>query len=262
MNKLLFLKKIAFPAASAIGVLLCFSWCPAETTGFVSVERLHQLGEKIDSIEVEKQAKKRTGLPLEELEAKTDVFRDSIKTLRQELGQAAPPVAAASPVRKKSIPNNLKQLLSGLKNQLYDRILIAAGILTIIIGLFFLFVALALKSRRKKQSAAQNQTNKAAAQYEDVRRKVAAAQNAYPDSFTNTTFESAALASAIPPSSQAVPTAAPATQPRLPAQSSEGDLKELVLKAGNEGLDAKEISRRFHISIDLVTLMLKMAKKQ
>ena len=54
----------------------------------------------------------------------------------------------------------------------------------------------------------------------------------------------------------------PATQPRLPAQSSEGDLKELVLKAGNEGLDAKEISRRFHISIDLVTLMLKMAKKQ
>lgn len=268
MNNLSF-SSTSVLAAGVIGVLLCYSLPPAETTGeakgSVSVERLRHLGDKIDSLEVEKQVKKRNGLPLAELEAKTADFRDSMRTIRLELGQGPAPLAAVAPEKKEPLQHYLIKFLPGPKNKLYDRILLVAGAITIFTGLFFLFILLALKSRRKKQTASQNQTKRVAAQYEEVQRKVAASQSAYPDSFTNTPSESAALASAIPPSAPLFPAAtAPATQPRIPAvtRSSEGDLKNLVLEASNQGLDAKEISKRYHVSIDQVALILKMAKKQ
>ena len=262
MNNLLF-SSTSVLVAGAVGVLLCYSLPTAETTGAGSVERLRQWSEKIDSLEVEKQVKKRNGLPLAELESKTADFRDSIKTIRLELGRSAAPPAAVAPEKKEPLRHYLIKLLPGPKNKIYDRILLAAGVITILIGIFFLFVWFALRSRRKKQTASQNQTKRMAAQYEEVQRKVMAAKSAYPDSFATTPSESAALASAIPPSAQAAPkTVSPATQPRLPAQASESDLKNLVLKASSDGLGAKEISRRYHISIDQVALILKMAKKQ
>jgi type II secretory pathway pseudopilin PulG len=266
MHNLLF-SKTAVLAVGAFSVLLCYSLPPAETasetTGPFSVERLRLLCEKIDSIEVEKQVKKRNGLPLIELEAKTADFRDSIKTIRLELGQGAAPIAAAAPESKESPQDYIKKLLPGPKNKIYDRILLAVGVVTIFIGIFFFFAVFAFKARSRKQTASQNQTKRVAAQYEEVQKKVAAAQSAYPDSFSNTPSESAALASAIPPSAQTVPkTVPPAMQPHPPAQTSESDLKNLVLKAGKEGLEAKEISKRYHISIDQVALILKMAKKQ
>lgn len=260
MIKLIF-SKTTILAAGAFSVLLCFSLSPADSAGPVSVNQLHRWSEKIDSLEVEKQVKKRNGLPLAELETETASLRDSIKSIRTELGQGTAPHSAAVPEQNKSIPEYLKKIVLRAGNKVLDRILIFTGAIAIIIGLFVFFLLLAVKSRRKKQTA--NQTNKAAARYEKIQRNVAVAQSAYPDSFATTPSESAALATAIPP-----PAPVPAAPPGLPTRRipatilPDSDLKDLVLKADTEGLDAKEISRRLHISIDQVSLILKMAKKQ
>lgn len=253
--------KTAVLTSGVLFVLHCYSLTPADTAGSSSVDQLRQWNEKIDSLEVEKQAKKRNGLPLAELETETARLRDSIKSIRTELGPETVPHSTAVPQEIKSIPEYLKKLASSTENKMVDRILLFAGAIAIITGLFFLFLLLALKSRRKKQP--RNQTKKIAARYEEVQRKVAAAQSVYPDSFSNTPSESAALASAIPPVSPP-PLASPVSPTRrmpVGALPSDHDLEGLVLKAGSEGMDAKEISRRYHISVDQVVLMLKMAKK-
>jgi hypothetical protein len=265
--------KTTLLTAGIFGILLC-SFRPTtvsaaqtdtinQTADAVSVERLRLLGEKIDSLEVEKQAQKRNGSPLTELEEKTAAFRDSIKTIRIGLRQGAVSgdAGAVVPEKKPSVWGYFKKLLPGPENRLIDRILLAAGAITIVVGLFFLIVLFALKSRRKKQTVAKNQTRKAAAQYEKVQRKeVEAPPSAFPDSFKNTASESAALASLIPPPASATPVR---TKPQQRRPENPGDdLKNLVLKGNADGLDEKEISRRYHLSIDQVRLMLKMAKKQ
>ena len=50
------------------------------------------------------------------------------------------------------------------------------------------------------------------------------------------------------------------SQPALHPQPL-ANLNDQVLLANREGLDIKEISRRFHIGVDQAALILKMAKK-
>jgi hypothetical protein len=261
----LFLKRAAF-AAGVFSILLCYILIPAETPGPAPVDRLHRLSEKIDSIEVEKQVQKRNGLPLSELDTKTANLRDSIQAIRLELGQRSAPQTVLVSRQKELFRERLKKFLSGPKNKVFDRILLYAGVIATLTGCFFIFLLLALKSRRRNKTGPQNQTKRMSAIYEEVQRKITAAQQiAYPDSFTPSALEPAAPASAIPPSVPPLaPEAASGTQERLPASThhSDSDLKNLVLNAGKKGLDAKEISRRYQIGIDQVALILKMAKKQ
>jgi hypothetical protein len=145
-----------------------------------------------------------------------------------------------------------------------DRILLAAGGITIIIGIFFLFILLSLKMRRKKKTPAHGETKRVAGRYQDAQRNVVPAQNAYPDSFTNAKAPPVAAVPVKTPatfSDKPIPPASPASETPHPIAASGVNLKDLVIKAQNDGMKAKDISRRFHIGIDQVALILKMAKK-
>jgi hypothetical protein len=210
----------------------------------VCAERLRVMGEKIDSIEVEKQKKKRAGQSIGELEAEVSLLRDSVKALRTEIQKE--PAAARAPA--KSFPGKAL-LLSRIC--LFDWLLIGAGGAAAAFAAVLLFLFFRALSRPR--------TGNVPHRREPAPTRVqSAAQKAY-------AAQSGAVGNGEPagPKPEPQPPAAPPPVPPLATavSGSPKNLVDLVVKADREGIDIREISRRYHISADEVALILKMAKK-
>jgi hypothetical protein len=218
-------------------------------------DRLSSLKTRIDSLEVVKQTAKRQGLSIADLEQITVRLRDSVTLLKEEL-QAQKPATIRSSLpesapHKKYLPATLS---------LIDKILITSGALTVFAFLVFLLFFISTMARRKKTV-----TKTRRPEMNTINEKASApgtgtaAVKAYAAQVKNQNI-------AVPHhtgTGSPLSAAAGSPEQNKPAvQHTPHTLDALVVKAANDGEDVKSISQRFHIGVDQVALILKMAKKK
>jgi hypothetical protein len=221
--------------------------------------RLQEIKARIDSLEVEKQTEKRNGRSIDGLEQKTAGLQDSVAQLRQELMQQKQNPASIVPgkpkIFKKFIPSTLG---------LIDTIVIGAGAVTLVFAALSLFFLISSKSRRRKKNATHYpRAINAAGEGAGTRRLDATVQKAYG---AQTTRPSESVPKKDVPRDQPQP-GVPESPPVPPARQAgsgaeQNNLNDRVIQAARNGLDVKAISRRFHISVDQVALIVKMAGKR
>ena len=242
----------------AYGMLFCLLAVAApspcgEKAGSATV-RLGRIMAQIDSLEVEKQTAKRSGRSIVDLELITARLRDTVFLLREEL-QARKPDSGSAP--RKGIAPFKKYLPTTLG--VFDKIIIGAGAATLLFALIFLFFLLSAAAKRRKVIAKKRPPVKAfEARNNASRGAETAARKAYDAQIKAIAEQDALLEIQKSPAPQP---AAPSSKPRETTVL-QTNLDAQVIKAFDDGQDVKTISQRFHIGVDQVALILKMAKKQ
>ncbi|MBN2035290.1 MAG: hypothetical protein JW768_00975 [Chitinispirillaceae bacterium] len=209
-------------------------------------ERLRLVKEQIDSLEVEKQASKRQGLPIADLEHTTTELRDSVAQLREEVLENRNSFAAGP-----DLSGSLQKMIPAAVN-LIDILLITAAAL--IATVFVLVYFLSAAKRRRKKSAGRPEVKR----YEGIQereRRIEQAQKAYVAQ-TNKPVDHGKMPE--PP----LPNAPLPARPPDHATNGPDNLNNLVIQADRDGMDIKTISERYHVGVDQVALILKMAKKK
>jgi hypothetical protein len=242
----------------AYGMVLCLLVAAppssgGEEAGSVAI-RLSGIMAQIDSLEVEKQTAKRSGRSIVDLELITTRLRDTVFLLREQLKVRNPDTVPAPQnglaLLKKNLPTTFGMI---------DKIIIGAGAATLLLALIFLFFLLSAAARRQKANAKKRPPIKTFETRTDATRGAdSAARRAYDAQIKVIAEQEALLDRSQPPAHQ------PAAPPPIPRETAvpQNTLDVRVLKAFSEGQDVKTISQRFHIGVDQVALILKMAKKQ
>jgi hypothetical protein len=271
-----------FRAAIPGVIILLFSAFiapPSHGGETAAIDRLARLNERIDSLEVEQQNRKRNNQPLDEFDARIAQLRDSVQALRLELQQKAVPQPRAEAENQSrpadgNPPARLQQTffsrfdLDRLKSLgLLDRILIGAGAATLLFLAFLIISFVKNRSRRARRSSQPPSLTKIQLKPPlpdpAIPREPAAEAPAVPLDATIATVRE--RIDAEPPLEKREVAPAPPVSPTrsMPAISPEGAVpSERIIQAANDGVDIKEIARRFKIGVDQVSLIVKMAKKR
>ena len=258
MRKHLFFKVAEW--TGLFGVVMTISFPPSAVgQGPVDiVERLRLLNERIDSLEVEKQKQKRLGQPIVELDTKTALLKDSIGELRIHLQKDI------SPNGRSSEQGGNKNV--GLKSiAFFDGILIAAGGVTVLFLIILLAVIYRAKVRRRIATV---QKRPAIIKVKPLPKgrgpgataaPMAVSANERRSSDSNPLSPETVEKSGDDAESQPLGSSMPPLKDSLEQSKNRNDL---VIQAEREGLSIKEISLKFHLSVDQVALILTMAKKK
>ena len=214
------------------------------------------LNAAIDSLELEKQARSRVGLPLDELDAATARYRDSVMIARQQMENTAaqqPVVQAASADR-----NGRHLALPKLPDFFNGMLTIAGAVVTGAAFLFVLFLLIESAKRRRQAAAGKPVAQQPARQARVIAEKMSPMAPMPPRG------EIRRMASAADESDshEAAVQAAAFKPVRNAGTVKRDDLCELVMAAEGDGLSDREISRLYHISVDHVALTRKMARQR
>ena len=249
--------------------------------------RKRVFAEKLDSIDLEKQLHKRKGESLEDLEKASEALKDSIAEVKRQMPQQSGQGQESEQVEDTGGKNTASGatgtdrflgLQKFLPKTLFDWVVDIVGLIAIISGIVLLIGLFGLISRglRKKKKAVpihqplheifprsyaadaydripkvpDGQTEENNETIASLRKRVADA-GASPQGQD----EEGVLAT-VDDSDAAGGGNGPSGKP-LGAQ----ELKKQVLLAARKGLDVSEISRRFHLSSDEVSLILRMARR-
>jgi hypothetical protein len=255
--------------------ILILSWCVQLCIGQPSkdtfIELRTRLTQQIDSLDIEKQLKKRIGENISEIEGHQSVLLDSLKMLRTTFqNDLTSSNNLPTPHKKFSInsitnyiPTIFTLTISKLKpGSTFDWfILITSGVAFISISILFIVIVASFKrsSRSKKtiplptpskkmpaqnkQTVANENTareNQAITLLDDLKKKIQMDKidNESPTLWTTSRELKTAPYESTPPAAN--------------------DLESLVLQAYQNGSEISEISKRFHISSDHVSLIIKV----
>jgi len=134
-------KKILAPVFFA-----CFAAC---VFAGGAADPLPALRHRLDSVEVEKQTRKRQGKPIEDLEALSAELRDSLVGLRAGVPQAAPQKEAEQGVSPFSKIPYIDDILSFRPSGAFDWIIVGTGAVALLSGVMLLIGLFA--GRKKKR---------------------------------------------------------------------------------------------------------------
>jgi hypothetical protein len=267
------LRAILLLSISSLGVC-----CFAADQSYVQKRQL--LTEKLDSLELEKQIRKRSGQPLEDLDKAAEQVKDSLVASRRQIAsgeesgqqtvEAAPDTLLSSPqpAWRRFVPKNM-----------FDWIVVAVGIVAIISGVVLVvgLVGLFLRRARKKKKPAPPLHEMFAAGagspsqsaipkvptgtteskddgLDQIRQRIRKSQNSTATGGGLSGRENSLPAPELPDANRGGASFADDTG-HDPAET-----KNRVIAAAREGLDVQEISRRFHLSVDQVSLILRISR--
>jgi hypothetical protein len=277
------------PVLTTAALALCvagFLGAEAFSQGVSQKKRI--LTEKLDSIDLEKQLRKRKGQSLEELERAAELLKDSIAAIKKQIVSGEENLGAPAGGREAAGAANGQASQAAvdfkrfLPKNVFDWIVVIVGGVAIISGFVLVAGLFGLLFRKKKkaprplhdmfpQVAARDipqripkvpggLTELKDKRLEDIRKRMEESEKSGPenDSVSGTSDE-------------------PAARPVLPAGTGEtktakghagGDetrdpleIKKQVIRASQQGLDVQEISRRYHLSADQVSLILRIARQ-
>jgi hypothetical protein len=285
------LNRFASLACISPGVLLrtgVLCVCIAGLTGFGTVasqtitQKKRTLTEQLDSLDLEKQLRKRKGLSLDELEKAAEQIKDSIALLRKQLasGDEGDVEAADRSENPGEVPQTgfLKDFQRFLPKNVFDWVIVAVGGVAIISGIvliFGLFGMLSKRFSRKRPPRTLNemfpqaQGGDAAQGIPKVPQGYAELNNKQAETIRKRIQETASNDNDVTGSAGNAAGAA-AAYSGTPSRSAPAapdddrnprDVKNQVVEAARQGLDVQEISRRFHLSADEVSLILRMARQ-
>jgi hypothetical protein len=213
------------------------------------------ISQTLDSLDLEKQARKRTGRSIQELESKQAILFDSLHILKKKLQSTSP---APVTVRKiASIPFPPQNI--------FDWIIMIVGAAAAISGVMLVIGVLRNIAGRKKSPPARP-AGKVTYSLKDIM--------STPSPLKDEDPEPAVSAQENNPADDLRQRVA-STQYESRLQGKSGDIDKLVepdpepqqlnelefnvLQAAKDGVSVQEISRRFHISADHVSLILRIS---
>lgn len=219
-----------------------------------------------DSIDLLKQSFKRKGMALTELEEKQKAIHDTLKYLNNQIQKIK-----FSPTRT-SIPDLIRSI-SLKPDTIFDWIIIVVGIIAIISGVFLVFgvfsIARSKKKRSKKKRPVQNSIpppQKAPAPSTHPIDELRALATNTSDTVTqlrrqlkNSEHENNA------PDRERLKQHQEPEEEMAPLPVSDNEYKrdthteKKIIEAARNGASPQEISKKFHTSIDQVSLILKVA---
>jgi hypothetical protein len=237
-------------------------------------EKKKVLTQKIDSLDLLKQKLKRNGLPIVEVEQHQKMLRDSLHFLRSYI-QTTSEITPAT-------PNGSNKFYFFQKpSNLFDWIIVIVGIIATFSGLMLavgIFRTLGSKKRiriypkqkREKSTPARENmvenSKKPAAAYPDYRQtSVTSTYSSYPTTENADTLEH--LRKRLDIQSDSVNDdisenpAVPQSRTKINRDTVD-NIEQKVLIAARNGYGVAEISRQFQLSIDHISLILKVAEKK
>lgn len=242
-----------------------------------AIERRLEISGRLDSIELEKQKMKRSGKSIKELDELSAALRDSIELLRENM-----PIISEADASKDI--NILKPGPSFLKSKsLFDWLIIGAGAAALISGVVLIFgIISSIKKGKKgsKQSSTlsqkmssnrnglmdipitkekplnlpKDQPKQDTESINRLREKIHSTQKTPSASPFDRPVN---VAPTMPPSNTPSATASgPAIQQ---GAASTNNLKSQIVNAARNGMSEADIAKHFKVSIDQVSLVLKMS---
>ena len=226
------------------------------------------LTRKLDSLDLEKQVLKRSGQSISDIELQQTELLDSLKLIREKiqssyLSQSRPYKATS----KVSIPR---------PQSLFDWIIVAVGATAVLSGLILIIGLLKTFSSKPRRRRTNSLKKKATQTYTQMQHSEPLQKpvlpppehpvfpDTLPDPITRLRMriiEESKTEEAM----EQTPVHnvhSPVAHSTTLENDQEKDISNKILNASNSGLDVLEISRRFHMSTDQVSLILKVARKQ
>lgn len=269
-------------------ILACiiFSESTYAATYDTLIARKNALSMRLDSLEIEKQRRKRKGESLDELEKISQRIQDSILLFRAKLENISESDAAFLQKNKKQgvLYNLMETLLQ--PSTLFDWIIIVIGFITLLSGIVLIISVLHSFKQHKKRKTRERTLKSVIKKSEpsikknqtpdlETVEKISNFSNAFPPHTTpENDMEDKNIAmlrermqkdieniqrfnkSTSPFSSRIQQT----NDPEEKSQDNES-LKELVITAARQGLTVDQISQKYHISKDQVALIVRLSKK-
>jgi hypothetical protein len=244
--------------------------------------------EQLDSIDMEKQIRKRKGLSLEELETKSLLIKDSIASLKKDFHPADEKPKASEEARD----HHRKLFPSGrhlLPDNGFDWIVFVFAVIALIAGAILcigLFSMIWKTITRKKKTPLKTMRENLSLRDERANGGKTALQKSEPEpEITENALDALkkrmSSTSTDAPSPAGLPSASPepansllgsskilhhetaisqkeSSQPSGAHEARASGIKEAIIKASSEGASVVEISKRFHVSADQVSLILRV----
>lgn len=252
--------------------------------------------EKLDSIDIEKQLRKRKGESIVELERSAESYRDSIADLKMQMAPGNEAMETKDEGRDMSargagegIFAQISGMVKFLPRTLFDWVVVIVGCIAIVSGiiLFIGFVGMVSKGfkRRKKpprtlhdlfphipERTAEDVFPKAVeSTAEETNETIDLVRKRMQDTAVSESEKNSILAifneesRGVGHGSDAPAVSGQQERTQEPAAAKEGkstpDIKRQVVGAMQEGLAVSEISKKFHISADEVSLILRLARQ-
>jgi hypothetical protein len=222
--------------------------------------------QKLDSLDMEKQIRKRKGQSIDDLEKLSATIKDSIEGVKKEL------TLGDGPATKPDVHPGMQQYINEIRKYLpqntFDWVVVIVGFIAVIAGviLFASLVGMAWKrifGKRKQplktmrdifpqateKSNDEYPSNPQGADIEAGDKKIGLLRRKMNEESDN------------PPLTDSRPDH---LQPRL-LEETAGDtegLKNRIITAAARGADIQEISKKFHVGIDQVSLILRVARQE
>jgi len=233
--------------------------------------RKERLSEILDSLEMQKQAGKRAGVPIDELEKACAAVRDSIEVLRAavaELSEKGELPAPEAPDEKRI--SDYSAVLQGLKNRsLIDWVIFAVGAVAVIsvAALAFSFIRLIFSGGRGKTAPMRPGGESSRVSGRPASCTTPPSASVGTADINNEEIESLRQRvnediRRIQRFDRRLPSVPQASGAQEESGGGSGSLRDLILKAAHEGMDIQQIAKRFHISIDQVSLILRVGKPE
>jgi hypothetical protein len=272
-----------------IFMYVCIGMCAAAPADCAdNLFHKEALLEQIDSLDMEKQARKRKGLPLEDLETKSVLLKDSVATLKKNIRIEGGKTKAAAPRERPGAHQFGANRF--LPSNAFDWVVFVFALIALIAGAILCvgLVSMAWKTiGMKKKPPLKTMRESLSLRDERVIRENAAPpapgrpsselpkgaldalkkrMHAAPEAasapggapFASPTPPRTSAAGADPGDVPARPDGSPSPSPEEPRPSGTA---AAIVKAASEGADVMEISKRFHVGVDQVMLILRVSHR-
>jgi hypothetical protein len=248
--------------------------------------------DRLDSIDMEKQIRKRKGQSLDDLEKKSLLLKDSIAAFKKDFDRTDGTLAA--PKKNATAVQRLFQASRFLPHNAFDWVVFVFAAIALIAGAILCIglISMLLKtmksnkntpiktlqenlSLRDKNAPSEPARTKGAITTElsgqridSLKKRISETSESstyppgepFPDSVLRGRAQEPVVKADTQKDSSASDTA-PVSSARQSGPPSAVDLKDLILKAAVEGANATEISKKFHVSVDQVSLILRVAHR-
>jgi hypothetical protein len=225
--------------------------------------------QKLDSLDMEKQVRKRKGQSIDDLEKLSAIIKDSIAGVKKEFALGESPSAPApKPDNKDVMMKHIRDFRKYLPQNTFDWIVVIVGFVAIIAGgiLFIGLVGIAWKKifgKKKQPLKTMHDIFPRAVEKSDAGHL---SKPGEPDTeerdqridFLRRKIKEDGIEAAVPGSGP------DPLQSAIPEEGA-GDmagLRSRIIAAAGLGADIPEISKRFHVSIDQVSLILRVARQE
>jgi hypothetical protein len=263
---------LGFISLCLIGLLCGSSFAQNDVTA-----RKRVLTEKLDSIDLEKQLRKRKGESLEDLEKAAAVLKDSITAVKRLMPSGSQASEGATDSSKVGMaagenpPGWLLALKKFLPKTFFDWMVDIVGFVAIVSGIVLIigiFGLLTKGFKKKNKAPPQPKTlhdifprSYAADAYDRIPKVPLG-----PAEEKDETIQS--LRKRIEDDEGVLATVDDRPEPSAATGGTDAkavrdpvEIKKQVVQASRQGLDVSEISRRFHLSSDEVSLILRIARQ-